>query len=115
LVGILTLMALDAHNWAELISLWATCGFAYAVVRRQQGLLDLPSIRWWKRRPKLRVLPDLEKTVSPTHAAKSDAMAEVDALLDKIAKSGIASLTARERSQLDDARQRLRKKESGRP
>lgn len=111
LVGIQTLIALDRHNWAELISLWATCGFAYAVVRHHQGVLNLPTIRFWKRRPKLRVLPDLEPAGS-NPPAKNDPMAEVDALLDKIAKTGISSLTAKERARLDQAREQLRQKES---
>jgi hypothetical protein len=41
-------------------------------------------------------------------------MAEVDALLDKIAQSGISSLTAKERAKLDAARADLLKRESGR-
>jgi hypothetical protein len=41
-------------------------------------------------------------------------MAEVDALLDKIARSGMASLTAKERAKLDAARANLLKKDSGR-
>ena len=37
-------------------------------------------------------------------------MAEVDALLDKIATSGISSLTAQERAKLDAARAELQKR-----
>ena len=37
-------------------------------------------------------------------------MAEVDALLDKIAQSGIASLTPKERAKLDAAREGLLKR-----
>jgi hypothetical protein len=40
-------------------------------------------------------------------------MAEVDALLDKIAKSGFASLTVAERARLDAARVELLKKDLG--
>jgi len=39
-------------------------------------------------------------------------MAEVDALLDKIAQSGIGSLTTKERAKLDAARAELLKRES---
>jgi hypothetical protein len=38
-------------------------------------------------------------------------MAETDAVLDKIARSGVSSLTAKERATLDAARNRLRKGE----
>ena len=37
-------------------------------------------------------------------------MAEVDALLDKIATSGFSSLTAKERARLDSARDELSKR-----
>jgi hypothetical protein len=37
-------------------------------------------------------------------------MAEIDALLDKIAHSGIASLTAAERARLDAAHQSLKRR-----
>lgn len=115
LVGIFTLMALSAHNYAELFSLWATTGFAFAFVRHRQGRFSFPQIRWFSRQPKLRVLPDPEprkKTVQATSTEST--MAEVDALLDKIAQYGIASLTAKERAKLDAAQADLQRKKSGR-
>lgn len=116
LVGIFTLMALAARDWVHLFSLWATVGFAFAFVRYHQGHFTLPRIRWPARQPKLRVLPDLPaKKVEPKRSAAGDAsMAEVDALLDKIAKSGISSLTAQERAKLDAARENLRRRTSER-
>ncbi|MCX6953279.1 MAG: rhomboid family intramembrane serine protease [Verrucomicrobia bacterium] len=117
LVGISTLIALNYHDWSGLISLWVTSGFAYAFVRHHQGLLELPKLNLWKPKPKLRVLPDLpaKKTEpAPSRALPADSMAEVDALLDKIAKSGFASLTAKERAKLDSARAEMLKKNSPR-
>jgi hypothetical protein len=115
LVGIYTLIALNNRDPVSLISLWATTGFAFAFVRYQQGYLTLPTPNLFQRGPKLRVLPDL-KTDKSTSAKKdkSSSMAEVDALLDKIAQSGMASLTAKERAKLDAARAELLKRESGR-
>ena len=114
LVGLFTLMALASRNWTALILLWSTCGYAHLFVRHQQGMISLPRLRLWKRKPKLRVLPDLpaKKTAAvPAPAAKEDAtMAEVDALLDKIAKSGIGSLTPKERAKLEAAREGLMKR-----
>jgi membrane associated rhomboid family serine protease len=111
LTGLFTLMALAYHDTAGLISLWATCGFAYAFVRFHQGRFSLPSLRLWRRGPKLRLLPDLPSTRTQTdQTAKEDAQAEMDALLDKIARSGLASLTAKERAQLARARETLMKK-----
>lgn len=119
LVGIFTLIALNARDWTSLISLWATCGFAFAFVRHHQGLLELPKFNFWSPKPKLRALPDLpsRKAASSTPAAKpeqSATMAEVDALLDKIAKTGFASLTTKERAKLESARAEMLKKNAGR-
>jgi membrane associated rhomboid family serine protease len=112
LVGISTLMALAAHDWVALLELWGTCGFAFVFVRHQQGLLSLPTLRLPGRRPKLRVLPDLPPAKGPPAApGKMDPMADADALLDKIAKSGIRSLTAAERAKLEAARADLLKRD----
>ena len=116
LVGIYTMMRLAANDWAGLISLWSTVGFAFGFVRFQQGLITLPKIRF-SRRPKLRVLPDpiARKTSLAARSVREDAtMAEVDALLDKIATSGISSLTAKERARLEAAREGLMKRGVGR-
>ena len=118
IVGVFALYAIAYHDLPTLLSIAATCGFAHAFVRYQQGLFTLPSLRLWpKRKPNLRVLPDLpakrgaEKSIP---SAEEMSMSEVDALLDKIAKSGIGSLTAKERARLEEGRARLLKKESGR-
>lgn len=116
LLGIYTLIALAANDWISLLTLWATSGFAFAFVRFHQGQFELPRFRLWRKKPKLRVLPDL-KTAKPerpmkpvTPAGTSDSMAEVDALLDKIAKFGISSLTPKERAKLEAAREDLLKR-----
>jgi len=115
LVGIYTLIALNDRDWISLISLWATTGFAFAFVRYQQGHITLPQPKLFRGGPKLRVLPDLkEGKASGAKTDKASSMAEVDALLDKIALSGISSLTAKERAKLDAARADLLKRESGR-
>lgn len=112
LVGIYTLSSLGNHDWPSLISLWSTAGFVYLYVQHQQGRLTLPSFKLLPRQPKLRVLPDLPKPkkTAGTKTVSESSMAEVDALLDKIAQSGISSLTAKERAQLDAAREDLRRK-----
>jgi hypothetical protein len=116
LVGIFTLIWISARNWTELILLWTTCGYAHAFVRYQQGHFSLPKIRLWRRKPKLRVLPDLPSKKIPAAAKPANPpgnMAEIDALLDKIAQSGIGSLTPKERAKLDAAREGLLKRGSG--
>jgi hypothetical protein len=115
LVGIYTLMAVSGHAWTNLITLWATAGFAFAFVRWMQGRLTLPTIKLWEKKTQLRVLPDLKPAASaPLNARKIEPMEEVDALLDKIAKSGIRSLSAKERARLESARAELLKREAGR-
>ena len=113
LVAIYILMALAWHQYPWLASILATTGFAYAFVRHQQGLLSLPSFRLPRRQPKFRVLPDepsptrnssAKKTSDPSRPIVRDTTAaEMDALLDKIARSGMASLTPDERARLDAA------------
>lgn len=115
LVGIFTLMALAYHDWTGLLSLWATSGFAYLFIRSEQGFLSLPRLRWLRRQPKLRVLPDLPATKrNATSATDNASMSEIDALLDKIAQTGIGSLTAKERARLERGRENLLKKDSRR-
>ena len=115
LLGIYTLAALAYHDWTGMIALWASTGFAHGFVRYEQGVLALPKIRFPRRRPKLRVLADPDSSKSTgTQSAKEDSMAEVDALLDKIARSGISSLTPKERAKLERAREGLMKKPSPR-
>lgn len=111
LVGIYSLMALAGRDWQTLVSLWSTSGFAYGFIRYQQGHLSLPTLPIRRRKPKLHVLPDLpskKPAIAATPATAS--MAEVDALLDKIAQSGIGSLTAKERAKLDAARRDLKRR-----
>lgn len=115
LVGIFSLIHLSSRDWSGLIFLWVTCGYGHLFIRHQQGAITLPSLTLFKRKPKLRVLPDLpakKGAASAAPAADDSPMAEVDALLDKIAKSGIGSLTHRERAKLEAARADLLKRQA---
>ncbi len=102
LVGIYTLIHLASRNLPGLVSLWAGVGYAYGLVRYEQGRFTIPNPFARLRGPKLKVLPGQAAAPAPRPAAPSDSdMADVDALLDKIAKSGIHSLSAEERARLD--------------
>ncbi len=115
LVGIYTLMALADNQWAWLVAIWSSNGFAHLFVRYERGDFTLPRFRLGGRKPNLRVLPDLPAAkFSPKRAAAETTMAEVDALLDKIATSGMSSLTPKERAKLNAARDDIVKRESGR-
>ncbi len=115
LVGIFSLMALAYRDWTGGLSLWATTGFAFAFVRFEQGRLALPRLSLPRRGPRLRALPDPGRGAGGPGPAKGEPTAEVDALLDKIARSGISSLTPAERARLDSAaRDHLIRREGGR-
>ena len=114
LVAIFALMAVAARDVVALITLLGTSGFAWAFVRHQQGLLTLPKFRLRRRAPKLTVIPgfkpDRPEAPVPAAAGAPTSMAEIDALLDKIATSGINSLTEPERAKLEAAREGLMKR-----
>lgn len=104
LVGIYSLIHLSSRNLPGLVSLWAGVGYAYGMVRYEQGRLSfrIPNPFARTREPRLKVLPGQGPAPAPRRETPTDGdMADVDALLDKIAKSGIHSLTAEERARLD--------------
>jgi hypothetical protein len=110
-----SLMHFPRHNWIGLLLLWANCAVAFGYIRWIQLGGELPAIRLppFKRRPKLRVLPNPAARAEQDHDEEQDAsMSEIDVLLDKIAKSGIASLTSKERARLEKAREDLMKRET---
>ncbi len=111
LVALYSLIALSDQDTIGLISLLATTGFAFAFVRRAQGHWQLPSLPAMRSKPNLRVVPDPKPIARATSkSADPVAAAEMDELLDKIAHSGLSSLTAKERAKLDTARENLLKK-----
>lgn len=114
-----SLMLITDSNWIELSQLWGTClvGFAYTRHAKELEFDDYESPlarlgKLFQRKPKLRVLPSpaVRERYRP-EVEDEDAMSEVDALLDKIKASGIASLTPRERARLEEARAALMKKD----
>lgn len=107
LVGIYTLVALSYHDWTGMLALWATNATAYGFIRYEQGQWSLPRLRWPRRGPKLRVLPDLP--AATPRGERQRETAEIDALLDKISQSGFSSLTPKERAKLEQRRGGLSK------
>jgi hypothetical protein len=109
LVVMFSAMSLAQRDWLGGALLWATSAFAYAAVRHERGAFELPRLRLPWRRPRLRVIEGgRQDSPAPREAG---IMAEVDALLDKIAQSGISSLTKDERERLDSARKRLARRD----
>lgn len=115
LVAINSLQALSQRDWASLLSLWASVGLAVGFIRWTRGEFTLPSVNPFKRRPKFRVVRPEPAESAPRRARKPEetAVDDIDPLLDKIAKSGMSSLTAAERARLEKARAALLKKDPG--
>ncbi len=109
LVGLYTLIALSNRDSIGLLTLWITVGFAFVFVRYEQGRFVLPSITRLPRKP---MAPARFARESPP--APPESMAEIDALLDKIARSGVESLTPKERDRLESARKKIIKKKTRR-
>jgi len=103
---------LPRHDWGYLTVLWGMCLTAFVFIRVAQERLTLPSgwqrLNPFRKKPRLRVVQ--KSTAVRRVAEPEDVYASVDPILDKISKSGIGSLTAAERRQLDRARDRLLKK-----
>lgn len=109
LIGIFALIHLSNHNWPQLLALGSSAGFAHAFVRHSQGRFTLPRFRSLTTRPAVpgRSMENAPRRTKADLASKEVLMAEMDALLDRIAKSGISSLTPKERARLDAARENL--------
>jgi hypothetical protein len=114
-----SMMELADRDWLSLSSLWVNAGGAFLYMRRSLDAEhddEVPATtrikNWFRRKPKFRVVPMPNAANKPAVrplAEESDT--EVDALLDKIAKSGLSSLTRSEKAKLERARQELLKKE----
>jgi hypothetical protein len=113
-VAIGSLMYFPDHAWGTLMVYWAVCLTGFLWIRYQTGVLTIPmpKLPSFRKRPKLRALPT--PSAEDLNEEVDEPMAEVDALLDKIAKSGIGSLSAKERARLEKAREDLMKRESPR-
>ena len=115
-VSIYTLIFFYGRDFVGLTAMWITVGFAFCFVRYEQGRLELPKVRLpsLRKRPKLRVVPRPAARAEIDVDEEDATTSEVDALLDKIAKSGLASLSSAERAKLEKAREDLMKRESPR-
>jgi hypothetical protein len=112
LAAIGTLSALAAHDWQNLVVLWASIALAFLFIELRGAGPELAWLTNLKGRlqpkPKLHIVqkPSARRVVEP-----DDVIASVDPILDKISKSGMESLTETEKKILDRARNRLLKKD----
>jgi len=112
LAAIGTLSALAAHDWQNLVVLWTSIGVAFFFIELRGAGPELAWVNNLKTRlrpkPKLYVV---QKSSARRAVDPDDVYASVDPILDKIAKSGMGSLTETEKKILDRARNRLLKKD----
>jgi membrane associated rhomboid family serine protease len=109
LAAIYTFQLLAYHGWSDLTVVWTSIFAGFLFIRlRGAG----PELEWWENL-KARFQPRPKFTVVPkppvSRRSEDDVYESIDPILEKIAKSGIGSLTLNERRQLDRARARLLK------
>ncbi|VVM08133.1 rhomboid family intramembrane serine protease [Methylacidimicrobium tartarophylax] len=107
LLVLYVLIDISAHAWTPLLMLSVASGIAYLSVR-------MPEVSWlrfwerdWRRRPRSFASP---RTPGQQKGTKAPAES-IDAILDKISRNGIGSLTKSEREALERARKALLRKE----
>ena len=108
-LGINALMLIDGRAWPEMTVLLATSALAWYAIRHGAALnfdflTRLRPVSHRTSRPRLRVMPPPQDTPIDPHRV-------IDPLLDKISRGGLASLTRREREQLERARTALLEQE----
>src|SRR5437879_64641 len=110
LAAIYTLQLLAYHAWTDLAVVWTSVAVAFLFVEWRGAGPELVWLNNLKSRAQPRPKFHLVQTTNTEPRVRpADVYASVDPILDKISKSGIGSLTASERRQLDRARNRLLK------
>ena len=123
-----SLMFVAQQNWLGAADLWLVCIATFFFMRHaieqefdDAGPNDHFNLaarirRWFQRKPKFRIVQRTKKDTFSSSSRDDDndddeIESELDALLDKIAKNGLASLSSNERARLELAREELLKKE----
>ncbi len=123
--GIACLNYFPNRDWQGLSVLVTEGAFSFGFIRYLQhggstefadfnGFIGFKSLKekLFGPRRNFRVLPDPPRTEYGYLGSKGSALAAIDPLLEKISKSGLASLTRKERAELEKAREALLKNES---
>ena len=116
-----SLMLVADRAWGALASLLLVClaSFSYmrgAIEQEYDDHVPLGArVRsWFRPKPKLRIVPrrrDPDEAMTREDFEDNEPESEMDALLDKIARNGLASLSPNERARLELAREELLKKD----
>lgn len=104
-VSIAVLQSLAGHNWGGLILILGEAAIAYCLVRYEQGHWNARMLFSWAKRQTIRKpQPQLQVVRrSREEPLPSSPNLDVDAILDKIGRHGMESLTAEERRTLEKA------------
>ena len=114
---LMTMQFLPAHDWVELSLCWVMCAAAFGYIRALQF-----GVRWnplaavrnvFRPRPKFHVV-SRPRTVAARPKNPNTTTQSMDALLDKISRSGLKSLTREERATLERIRKKLCSRDAGR-
>lgn len=111
-VGVSALSSIASRNWAALFILAGQVLFAYGYIRYEQGRWTLPSLSFlkMKRNPEpARRLPVPKPKPAAAKSPRVDLEEKVDAILEKIHREGLQSLTEEERRTMELASETLRK------
>lgn len=111
LVAVSALSDLSVRNWPGLFVLAGQVGTAVGFIRHEQGIWVLPSLSFWPKAKPRSPKPDAPRAASGPKVVDLD---DVDAILDKISRHGLASLTESERRTLEKASDQLGKRGKGR-
>ena len=112
--GIGAVVNISQGDWLSFFALTLVCLASFGYIRFLQSGGELPSIPnpfRALRRPRFRVVSKPSSRSVPTTDFRPTDSNEIDRLLDKIAKYGLASLSAKERETLERARARLLEKD----
>jgi len=111
---LVVLSCLPHHQWMNLVMHLSMCAASFGCIRYYQtGGFDFSGFkRYFQKKPKFRVVPSSPSILTrELKMMDTDEIESINPLLDKIAKSGIDSLTAKERAKLEKAREDLIKKD----
>ncbi len=108
LLAINSLQALAYNDWVSLLVLWVSSAAAWLFIERLRRGSEFSPIAFLRRKMFARkVAASPLRVVRHAPPEEGDAMEAIDPILDKIAKTGLGSLTSREREKLERARKAL--------
>lgn len=104
-LGIDTLASLTYHDWTTLLNVWLSAAFIYIFLRYLHGEGILKQyINRFRQRPNLHIYKPKH---SRNHEATIKSEQILDALLQKISREGIDSLSEKEKHQLEKVREKM--------